>query len=108
MTGISQQNGAAIKSLEHIRQSVRDIITTPIGSRVMRREYGSRVPDLIDMPQNEATLMRCYAAVVIAVTRWEPRVRVSSVVRRMSEGSVIFEVKGRSTLGPVSIEVPLT
>lgn len=108
MTGISRKNGESLKALAHIRQSVRDIITTPIGSRVMRRDYGSRLPELIDMPQNEATLMQCYAAVVMAVTRWEPRIRVSTVTRRIDEGRVVFEIKGRSSIGPTTFEVPVT
>uniref|UniRef100_UPI0026076D20 ATPase domain-containing protein n=1 Tax=uncultured Sphingobium sp. TaxID=316087 RepID=UPI0026076D20 len=31
---------------------VRDILTTPIGSRLMRRDYGSLIPELIDQPAN--------------------------------------------------------
>ncbi len=40
-TGMSRETGVTLVELEHIRQSVRDILTTPLGSRVMRRNYGS-------------------------------------------------------------------
>jgi phage baseplate assembly protein W len=39
--GMNSQTGLSISEVEHIRQSVRDILVTPVGSRVMRREYGS-------------------------------------------------------------------
>ncbi|EFB70328.1 hypothetical protein PROVRUST_08539, partial [Providencia rustigianii DSM 4541] len=35
--GMSRIDGTAISDIEHIRQSVRDILITPIGSRVIRR-----------------------------------------------------------------------
>ncbi|MGV6379234.1 GPW/gp25 family protein, partial [Escherichia coli] len=41
-----------LNDMEHLKQSVRDILITPLASRVMRREYGSLVPDLIDEPMN--------------------------------------------------------
>ena len=35
--GMSRHSGMAIEDLDHIRQSVSDILQTPVGSRVMRR-----------------------------------------------------------------------
>ena len=35
--GMNSQTGLSISEIKHIRQSVRDILVTPIGSRVMRR-----------------------------------------------------------------------
>ena len=46
--GMNSQTGLSIAEVEHIRQSVRDILVTPVGSRVMRREYGSLLSALID------------------------------------------------------------
>ena len=34
----------------HIKQSIRDILMTAKGSRVMRRTYGSNLYQLIDRP----------------------------------------------------------
>jgi hypothetical protein len=39
--GMSQRTGKAITDTDHLRQSVRDILLTPQGSRLARREYGS-------------------------------------------------------------------
>lgn len=76
---MSRTTGAAIPLMQHITQSLADIITTPIGSRVMRRDYGSLVPYLIDQPANAATQLRLVAAVTSAVMKWEPRVHLSRV-----------------------------
>ena len=66
--------GAAIALRAHISQSIADILTTPLGSRVMRRDYGSLVPYLIDQPDNAATQIRVLGAAAGAIMRWEPRV----------------------------------
>ena len=50
--GMNSQTGLSISEVEHIRQSVRDILVTPVGSRVMRREYGSLLSQMIDQPQS--------------------------------------------------------
>lgn len=49
-TGMNPDGTGNLNDTEHLKQSVRDILTTPLASRVMRREYGSLVPDLIDEP----------------------------------------------------------
>lgn len=70
--------GKKIEDVDHIRQSVADILTTRIGTRVMRRDYGSLIPELIDQPNNAATRLRVMAATVMAIIRWEPRILVTS------------------------------
>lgn len=74
MAGMNATTGAALNGIAHIQQSLRDILLTPIGSRVMRRDYGSVVADLIDQPLNNATLLQLYAGVAMAIAQWEPRV----------------------------------
>lgn len=79
MNGTNAATGKRLGGFEHLRQSIRDILTTPIGSRVMRREYGSKVMRLIDAPMNRSTLLEVYAAVTEALERWEPRFRLELV-----------------------------
>lgn len=76
---MNRYTGGAISTLEHIRQSIGDILTTRIGTRVMRREYGSQLVDLIDQPANATTRLLAYAAIAMALMRWEPRIRISKV-----------------------------
>lgn len=77
---MNRHTGRALGDLEHLRQSITDIITTWIGSRIMRRTYGSLVPPLIDQPGNAATRIRLYAAIASALMQWEPRVSLASIV----------------------------
>lgn len=93
---MNRQTGASVTTIAHIAQSVGDILTTPIGSRVMRREYGSLLPDLIDAPYNEATKLQAYAATAMALMRWEPRIRLSRVQMYQGEqrGAVVIELEG--------------
>ena len=76
--------GKALGELDHIKQSITDILATPLGSRVMRREYGSALADLIDQPLNDTTLLQCYAATAMAIAQWEPRVKLEKVRREIS------------------------
>mgnify|MGYP001011582365 CR=1 FL=1 len=39
--GMNRSDGLTVTDLEHISQSIGDILRTPVGSRVMRRDYGS-------------------------------------------------------------------
>lgn len=88
---MSRKTGKPISRAEHIQQSIGDILSTPIGSRVMRREYGSLLPELMDAPINGALVVRIYTATVAALTKWEPRITVERV-------SLIFDANGKALL----------
>lgn len=75
---MSRETGRLIELYEHIRQSIQDIIFTPLGSRVMRREYGSLVFKLLDQPFNDATRLQVMAATATAIETWEDRVQLTS------------------------------
>lgn len=79
MTGMARQSGTALDGLEHIRQSLLDILGTPLGTRAGRREYGSLLPDLIDQPMTGANILRLYAATAVATSRNEDRIRLRRV-----------------------------
>lgn len=88
--GMSATSGRKLDDLAHIRQSIRDILTTPVGSRVMRRNYGSLAPLLIDQPLNGATRLRVMSAAVTALVRWEPRVRITSTTVELGEAGELY------------------
>ncbi|SMC43095.1 hypothetical protein SAMN06297251_102137 [Fulvimarina manganoxydans] len=75
--GINRQVGRPLTGWEHVEQSIAVILTTPIGSRVMRREFGSEVPALIDRPMTNRVILAVYAATANALRRWEPRFRLT-------------------------------
>ena len=109
---MNRSTGAALATSAHISQSIGDILTTPIGSRVMRREYGSLLPDLIDAPFNDTTRLQAYAAVAMALMRWEPRIRLSRVQLSLGDvaGQAILDLEGTLTDSnePLSLRVPLS
>ncbi|GHD59856.1 GPW/gp25 family protein [Jeongeupia chitinilytica] len=111
--GMSIDSGRSIGDLDHIRQSVRCILTTPLGSRVMRRDFGSLLPDLVDAPMNAVTIQRARAATVMAVQRWEPRLRITAVqlVAGESPGQLSIDINAERADGPrrqaVALSVPL-
>ena len=80
-TGIDRRTGKVLAGLAHVRQSVGVIFATSIGTRVMRRTFGSRVPALL-MRENLTAdaLARFFFAVVVAIDAWEPRLRVLRVL----------------------------
>lgn len=108
---MNRQTGGPIDDNAHIAQSIGDILTTRLGSRVMRREYGSQLVDLIDSPGNPATLLLCYAAIAMALLRWEPRVRLSRVhlAGLTIAGQCELTIEGArvDTNEPLSLRVPL-
>ena len=94
---MNRETGTAISTVEHLGQSISDILTTRLGTRVMRREYGSLLPELVDQPFNDATRLRVYAASVMAIMRWEPRVSVTRVQLHGTtlQGQVVIDIEGR-------------
>ena len=99
MIGSNRSTGKPLTDAAHLRQSIADILSTPLGSRVMRRDYGSQLPELIDQPFNGTTALRLYAATAAALMRWEPRIRVSRVGldRSTSTGAFTVTVQGTRT-----------
>lgn len=79
MIGMSRITGRPLPELEHLTQSLHDLLTTPIGTRVLRRDYGSDLPKLLDAPMNGETLIDIYMATAEAIRQWEPRLRVQRV-----------------------------
>ncbi|SEA50544.1 hypothetical protein SAMN05444680_102685 [Variovorax sp. YR216] len=96
MSGMDRITGRPIDAIEHLRQSVADILGTPIGSRLMRRTYGSQLPELIDQPDNGTTRVRAYSAIAGALMKWEPRLRLSrlQLFSGARPGQVVLEIDG--------------
>ncbi|EOE7079370.1 GPW/gp25 family protein [Enterobacter asburiae] len=110
--GMNSQTGLSVSEAEHIRQSVRDILVTPVGSRVMRREYGSLLSALIDQPQSPALQLQIMAACYSAIQKWEPRISLTTITFERSEtdGGLYVDITGtRSTGGQsFSLTIPLS
>lgn len=99
--GMNAYTGKAIDGIKHIEQSIAQILTTPIGSRIMRRSFGSLIPDLIDHPLNEATQLMIYAATATAIHKWEPRFRIARAQLELANlsGNAKLRLVGSVRLG---------
>ncbi|MDC4826116.1 GPW/gp25 family protein [Acinetobacter baumannii] len=108
---INKNNGQTLETEEQsIQQSIDDIVSTPIGSRIMRREYGSLIPDLIDQPINDILILKCYSAIYTAILRWEDRINVSQILNtQIKENGLIFDLEGTSTVTGqnMNLRIPL-
>lgn len=110
MIGMDRVTGKRLGGIDHLRQSIADILTTPVGSRVMRRDYGSLLPELIDQPQSGSTAVQLYAATCAALLRWEPRIRLSNVsVEHVAAGRSLISLEGEQaeTGELISLQVSL-
>jgi phage baseplate assembly protein W len=77
-----------------IEESIRVILGTQHGERVMRPEFGCNLRHLVFEPMNEATLNVARHLVDDGLTRWEPRIEVMQV-----------EVQAANELGVLTIQV---
>ena len=91
MLGVSASTGQPLSDLDHLHQSIRDILTTRIGTRVLCREYGSRLSQFIDNPTNPALEIELYAATADA-----PRFRLERVqLVEVSPGKIVLNLRGK-------------
>lgn len=98
MYGTDASTGKSLSGTDHLRQSVTDILTTRKGTRVMRRDYGSNVPALVDAPMNAETISDIIAESATAIATWETRIDLSSVTVDSAEpGKVTISLNGTYT-----------
>jgi phage baseplate assembly protein W len=94
MQGMSRNDGKPLSGTDHIRQSVQDILTTPLGSRVMLTGYGSGLHKLVDHPENSITAVRVVMATALALSRWEPRITVDGIdVVKAGAGTILVSIR---------------
>lgn len=111
MLGIDKATGQKLDGNAHLAQSIGDILSTPLGTRVMRRDYGSMLFDLIDQPINGATRLLLYGATAIALQRWEPRLRLKRIAIGLGQqpGELVIALEGeRTDIGQANTRVQLS
>jgi len=114
MLGMDRHTGKPLSGDGHLIQSVAHIITTPLGTCPMRRDYGSLVPELLDKPTHAASALLLASATAMAVARWEPRVTVRKVeitgdlAAGQAVANVISQRKGTAANALTTQTIPLT
>jgi uncharacterized protein len=93
--GVDPSGGAALAADEEdIRQSIRIILGTTPGERVMRPDFGAGLYALVFEPINTTTMALAKHHVEQALIRWEPRI-----------DSITVEVAADRPLGRLLIEI---
>ena len=106
MLGVDRRTGQPLSGLAHLRQSIEDILTTPVGSRRMRPEYGSKLRRFVDLPVNEGWKSAVQAEVARALGRWEPRLKLDQVrVISVIGGQINMQIVGKYLGDSVTLEV---
>ncbi|QGW77755.1 phage baseplate protein [Pseudomonas alkylphenolica] len=106
MIGMDRHTGQCVSGLAHLRQSIEDILTTPVGSRRMRPEYGSQLRRYVDLPVNEGWKSAVQAEVARSLGRWEPRLKLERVrVTAVVGGQITLQLTGQYLGDSAIIEV---
>ncbi|ELK4817147.1 TPA: GPW/gp25 family protein [Pseudomonas aeruginosa] len=106
MIGLDRRTGQPLSGVAHLKQSIEDILTTSLGTRRMRPEYGSKLRRLVDLPVNDGWKSAVQAEVARALGRWEPRLRLERVrVVAVMGGRIDLELAGVYLGDSVMLEV---
>ncbi|MDP9524679.1 GPW/gp25 family protein [Pseudomonas protegens] len=106
MIGMDRRTGLSLSCIEHVRQSIEDILTTPLGSRRMRPEYGSNLRRYVDLPVTGGWKSAVQAEVARALLRWEPRLKLERVsVVAVVGGQISFQLTGQYLGSSTVLEV---
>lgn len=106
MIGMDRRTGQSVSGLAHLRQSIEDILATPVGSRRMRPEYGSQLRRYVDLPVNEGWKSAVQAEVARSLGRWEPRLKLERVrVTAVVGGQITLQLTGQYLGDSAIIEV---
>lgn len=96
MLGMNRFTGKALTGKNHILQSIDDILSTKTGLRIMLRDYGSDLFDLVDRPMNNLLDVEIQAATAGALEKWEPRIKITrvDVTKRSVSGQIMLALEG--------------
>ncbi|PJR88127.1 phage baseplate protein [Ochrobactrum sp. 695/2009] len=75
MVGIDRHTGKVIAEPEHIRQSIEVILTTPVGTRIMREEFGVEYLDKTGKPKVGYPQKVIELEALRALAAYEPRIK---------------------------------
>lgn len=70
--------GALAYDVEAVRNSVKNILMTPIGTRPYEREYGSWLHHYLQEPLTLTTVESCRTSLIESIKRWEPRIQIDT------------------------------
>jgi phage baseplate assembly protein W len=79
MSGIDRRTGTFVDNLGHAYQGVEVILSTRLGSRIMRREFGGGIVELLGRLVTPALFAAFQQLLATAIDLWEPRFHVRRI-----------------------------
>ena len=101
-TGIDRNTGKLLSGWDHVVQSILTIMTTAYGERILRRWFGSAVPQLLGKNLTAPTVVRFFAALIAAL---EVRETDTGLPREPRFKIVKISPKAVDRLGGLRIEI---
>ncbi len=94
---------------DKLKENIIHVLLTATGERVMRRDYGAGLRQLVHDPNNDALRAVVQHQIAKAVGRWEPRVAVESVRVAADGENLVAEIRYvvRRTRQFQSLSVPI-
>lgn len=101
---VTQESGP-----EKLKENLIHILLTGVGERVMRRDYGGGIRQLVHDPNDDALRAVVQHQIAKSIGQWEPRVLLQSVTVTQQNGTLITEIQYviRRTQQPQSLSVPI-
>lgn len=117
MAGIDRRTGRPVETLASAFQAVEVIFSTRIGERIMRREFGAGLAELLGRLATPALFVAFQTLIATAIDLWEPRFAVRRITvdgspdaLRLGHAQFDIEVdyRPRGHLGDLRVERVLT
>lgn len=88
------ENGAVemTQGIQNIRESLRIILTTTLGERLMRPDFGCRIKEEVFGPMNSTRLTMIETVIRRAILLHEPRVEAKRVAVEAGQPEGILEI----------------
>lgn len=77
-SGVDRWTGKPVSGWQHVLLSLECIFTTSFGTRVLRRWFGSLIPDMLGENLDPSTMLRFFTALYAALAQ-EPRFALTKV-----------------------------
>jgi phage baseplate assembly protein W len=83
---------STVGTTEVIRSSIRNILFTKTGERVMLPEFGCRLRELVFEPNDNVLLTLARLYITEAINQWEPRVELTSINLSVNEEKLFISL----------------
>lgn len=94
---------------EKLKENIQNVLLTGIGERVMHRDYGGGLRQLVHDPNNDALRAIVQYQIAQSISQWEQRVQIQNVTVKQNEGKLFIELQYviNQSQQPQSLSVPI-